>query len=95
MKPWDLWKKRFDVWEASTAQHLETVLRSPVVLRPTGVILAAVMKAKTQADKVSEKWWATMGLPTKKEQERALHKMNQLESRLMDLEETLGKKAGE
>jgi len=30
-----------------------------------------------------------MGLPTKRDQERALHLLNQLQSRIMDLEEKL------
>ena len=34
-------------------------------------------------------WWGAMGLPTKKDQERALHAINELESRLLDLEERL------
>ena len=32
---------------------------------------------------------AALGLPTRRDQERALHKLNQLESRLYDLEERL------
>jgi len=34
-------------------------------------------------------WWSSFGLPTRRDQERALHKLNQLESRLYDLEEQL------
>ena len=34
-------------------------------------------------------WWSALGLPTKRDQERTLHALNQLESRLMDLEDKL------
>jgi hypothetical protein len=37
-------------------------------------------------------FWGSLGLPTKRDQERALHKLNQLESRLLDLEEKLVEK---
>ena len=33
--------------------------------------------------------WGLMGLPTKRDQERTLHALNQIQSRLLDLEEQL------
>jgi len=47
------------------------------------------MKTKSATDRAVTAWWAAMGLPTRRDQERALHKLNQLESRLYDLEEQL------
>jgi hypothetical protein len=89
MLTWDLWKKSFDIWESATATYLETVLKSPLVLEPSGAMLTGVMKAKAAGDKVAAMMWGVLGLPTKRDQERALHKLNQLESRLYDLEEKL------
>jgi hypothetical protein len=85
----ELWKKSFDVWENATAEFLEQWLRSPLVLAPSGAILSAVMKSKAAGDKMTRVWWGALGLPTKREQERTLHALNQLESRLLDLEEKL------
>jgi hypothetical protein len=59
------------------------------VLGPSGRLLTAVMKAKAAGDRAAATWWGTLGLPTKRDQERALHALNQLESRLHDLEERL------
>jgi hypothetical protein len=47
------------------------------------------VKAKAAYDKAANQWVATMGLATKRDQERALHTLNKLESRLLDLEERL------
>lgn len=89
MNAWDSWKKGFDVWEKTTAQYMETVMRSPAMLGPAGAMLTAAMKTKTATDKALAGWWGLVGLPTKRDQERSLHKLNQLESRLLDLEEQL------
>jgi hypothetical protein len=89
MNAWDIWKKGFDAWEASTAKYLETVLRSPAVLTPSGAALSAVMRSKAALDRAQAQWWAAWGLPTRHDQERALHALNQIQSRLADLEEQL------
>lgn len=89
---WDSWKKNFDAWERTTADYLEKVLKNPLVLGPTGTLLTATMKTKAATDKAMATWWGAMGLPTKRDQERSLHKLNQLESRLLDLEDQLAER---
>lgn len=89
---WDMWKKSFDAWENATANYMEQVLKNPVMLGPSGALLTAAMKAKAATDKASAQWWGTLGLPTKRDQERTLHALNQLESRLLDIEEKLAEK---
>jgi hypothetical protein len=86
---WDLWKKGFDAWEDNTAKYLEQWLRSPSVLAPSGAVFTALMKTKTATDKALDAWWAAWGIPTRRDQERALHALNQIQSRLSDLEERL------
>jgi hypothetical protein len=92
MLGWDLWKKGFDAWENATAQYLEKWLKSPLVLVPGGAMLTAAMKAKAASDKTAATFWGNLGLPTKRDQERTLHALNQLQSRLLDLEERLADK---
>lgn len=89
MTPWEQYKKWFYGWEDATAKWFETWLTSPLVLEPTGALLTAAMKAKAAGDRAAATWWGTLGLPTKRDQERSLHKLNQLHSRLLDLEERL------
>ncbi len=89
MMMWDQWKKGFDLWEQRTAEMMETVLKSPAVLTPMGSMLSMTMKAKAATEKASAQWWGSLGLPTKREQEKTLHALNQINSRLIDLEERL------
>ena len=86
---WDLWKQGFAAWEQATAQYMEKVMTNPGVLGPAGAMLTAAMKTKAATDRATAQWWASIGLPTRRDQERSLHKLNQLESRLADLEEQL------
>ena len=86
---WEMWKKGFAAWETATASYLEKVLANPAVLGPAGAMLTAAMKTKAATDKAMSAWWSAIGLPTRRDQERALHKLNQLESKLLDLEEKL------
>jgi hypothetical protein len=86
---WERWKKGFDAWEDSTAQRLETLLRSPRVLVPSGALLSKVLRGKARADHLAARVLGVVGLPTRRDQERTLHLLNQLNSRILDLEEKL------
>ncbi len=89
MMLWDQWKKGFELWEQRTAEMMETVLKSPAVLQPMGNLLSTSMKMKANVEKASAEWWGSLGLPSKRDQERTLHALNQIQSRLIDLEEKL------
>lgn len=86
---WNEWKKGFDAWENATAQYLEEVLKSPLLLAPSGAALSALMRAKAAHDRRVAELWAGIGLPTRRDQERTLHLLHTLESRMRDLEEQL------
>jgi hypothetical protein len=89
MNAWETYKKWFYAWEEPTARLLETWLKSPLVLEPAGAWLSAVMKGKAASEKALAAAWGAAGLATKRDQERALHALNQIQSRLLDLEEEL------
>lgn len=89
MSAWKLWKQMFGAWEGATADVLEQVMRNPTVLEPAGAWFTSMMKLKTASDEMTAAWWGMVGLPTKRDQERTLHLLNQLHSRLLDLEERL------
>jgi hypothetical protein len=89
MSQWDTFKKGFAAWETTTAATLEKLLKNPLVLVPGGVGLTALMKVKTATDRAAAAWWAAWGLPTRRDQERLLHKLDRLESKLLDVEERL------
>jgi hypothetical protein len=87
MLAYDLWKKGFDTWESATAKLVEEWVKSPFLLEPSGRLLDSTMKAKVASEQALANFWAFMGLPTKRDQERTLHTLNQIQSRLLDLEE--------
>jgi len=93
MTPWDVYKKAFFQWEDATSRYLEAWLKSPLVLEPAGAWLSAAMRTKAACDKAAQGMWGAMGLPTKRDQERLLHLVQRLESRLIDLEEQLERTA--
>jgi hypothetical protein len=68
---------------------MERVLRSELVLRPSGQLLTAAMKMKAKNDASMARTWGLMGLPTRRDQERTLHQLNELQSRLIDFEDRL------
>jgi hypothetical protein len=89
MNPWDEYKKWFNAWEDATARYLAEWLKSPTVLEPAGAWLSAAMRAKAAGDQAAATVWGALGLPTKRDQERLLHLVQRLESRIIDLEEKL------
>jgi hypothetical protein len=84
---WSAWRRWFDAWEGATARVLEQGLKNPWLLEPGGALLTGVMRLKSLSDRWVDAWWSAFGLATRREQERALHELNRLHSRLLDLEE--------
>lgn len=93
MKPWSWWKRSFGVWEKASTALAHQWLYSPVVLEPTGAWLSAAMRMKVMTDRARAAWIGALGLPTKRDQERTLHALNELQSKLLDLQEQLEDRA--
>ncbi len=92
MLGWDMWKKGFDAWEGATARYVEQVMKNPLLLGPSGAMMTAAMKTKAATDKAAASYWGAMGISTKRDQERTLHALNQIQSRLLDIEEKLAER---
>ena len=86
---WSTFKQAFDAWEAAAAPMFEAWLKSPFVLGPAGNMLSAYSQMRSTRERMMSAWWSSFGLPTRADQRRALHAMNELQSRLIDLEEKL------
>ena len=86
---WDAWKKGFLAWEQATTQFATQVLQNPSVIGPAGAMLSAALRTKAATDRMLEHTWSAFGLSTRRDQERTLHQLNQLQSRIYDLEEQL------
>jgi hypothetical protein len=86
---WETFKQYVGAWESNTAKIAEQFLRSPLVLSPAATMLTAAMRTKALADKNLAAAWGALGLPTRRDQERTLHALHEIQSRLFDLEERL------
>lgn len=86
---WETYKKYFNAWEGQTATTLERWLKSPLVLEPAAAGLTALMKVKRAVDDKKASTWGALGFATKRDQERTLHALHQIQGRLSDLEDRL------
>ncbi len=89
MNAWKLLKGGFDRWEASTAEYLDEALQNPNVLGPSATVMHMVMKAKSSTSGWLSRRVHSLGLTTRGDQEVTLHRINQLESRILDLQEEI------
>lgn len=89
MSTWKVWKSGFDRWERTTSEYFDKTLRSPAILGPTGTLLKAMMQTKGTTNKVLARSWHALGLTSRDEQDHAMHRINQLESQILDLQEEL------
>lgn len=88
---WDVFKKSFDAWENATATMLEHGLKNPLLLEQLAAMLTVTLKVKAAQENMLAMMWESAGLATKRDQDRTLHALNQLQSRLFDLEERLSR----
>lgn len=82
-------KQSYQLWEQLTSQYMEGLIRNQEFLAMTGKALEQSAQFKQQIDRLVEASLASMQLPTRGEMERALHKLNELDSLLRELHEKL------
>ena len=79
-------RQAFSVWERTTAAYFESLARNPLFLSANAWWLNGLMAVKKASDSAAENMISTAGLPTRRDQERALHMLHQIEARLDDME---------
>lgn len=84
---WKLPKRWLDVWSRSTTGMLEPWLEDESTLGRSGRWLDLVARTRQVTERVFELWWGGWGLPSRNTQLQILHRLNELESRLHDLDE--------
>lgn len=82
-------KRRLDALEERVGHLVEAWVRDRRVLEPTAALLSGVLRSKHLLDRGLRRVWRGLGLPSRRDQERTLHLLYELESKLMDLEERL------
>lgn len=86
---WNAWKQAFERWEQVTGRELEESLRDARWLEPAGAAVSAVFRAADLRHRGLAELWSAVGLPSRRDQERTLFLLHELESKLLDLEERL------
>jgi hypothetical protein len=86
---WRKAKDTFDRLEQRAATKIERVIQSPLLFGPAGRLLAAAAQAKIAMDNGAEAMIGAAGLPTKRDQERTLRMLCELQSEILDLKEQL------
>ena len=79
----------FDAWEVRTAARVERWTKNRALLAAIGFGLTRAVRTKERTDRALSAFWRGIGLPDRRDQERVLHALGRLESRIIDLEETL------
>ena len=78
-------KQNFQLWDLLMRQYAEGLLRNQQFLDATGRAVESTFQVRQQIDKLVEASLEQMQLPTRSDMDRALHKLNELESQLRDL----------
>ena len=86
---WAAMKSSYDRWEQAATPLLDSWLRSRLFLAPAGTLLTGVTRARAVQRRLLDRWWSSVGLSTRLDQERTLHGIDELQSRLVDLEARL------
>jgi len=79
----------YSTCERNTSKYFEKLFRDPTFLKFMGNSMDQMFKAKILNDDFFLSLWKQMLLPNKRDQERTLHQLNEIESQLFDLEEKL------
>lgn len=86
-------RRGLDAWEKATAELLDVVLRSRVAIEPAGAVVTSLVRVKGVYDTALGACWRVVGLPTRRDHERAMHALTEIESRLLDIEDWLKERA--
>lgn len=84
-----LFDKLFFAWEGQTAEYFEKLLRDPAVLSQGGAMLNTFLRAKIATDHMLAGTWRALLLPNKRDQERTLHVLNEIQSQLLSMDSRL------
>jgi len=78
-------KDLFNLWQKPTAEFWDAYLRSPLYLDLIGNSLEISLTTQKLAKDLAESWWEAWGIPTRGQQEKILHKLNELDTQVKRL----------
>ena len=84
-----MFTKMFNTWEQQASQSMEQYLRNPSVLNFVGNFLQSGLKYKIYWDQFCLHSLKNLMLPNKRDQEKMMHQLNELNSRINDVEDNI------
>jgi len=82
----NFFKQAFNMWERTTAAYFDALVRNSSFLTASGTGLDGVFELKKIADRGMDTWLSMLGIPNRRNQEKTLHLLEQIDGRLDDLE---------
>lgn len=87
--PFEINRKMFSEWEKKLAEFMDQRMRDPDFMNLVGKGISTSMDAKSAFDKRMEEWFRTLNLPTRHDLEKVWTTLNNLETRVIDIEDRL------
>lgn len=87
--PFDINRKLFSEWEKKLAEFMDKRMRDPDFMSLVGRGISSSMDAKSAFDARMEEWFRSLNLPTKQDLEKIWSTLNNLETRVIDIEDRL------
>ena len=86
MSTTNLFRQAFKLWERTTNAYVDALVRNPLFLTASGLGLNSALMFKRATDSSMLVFLSLMGLPNRRDQEKTLHLLHQIDGRLDDLE---------
>ena len=93
--PFQFIRRSYERWDREATPLMETMLKNPFLTGTAGNVLNASARLVGMQRRVVSQWWSALGLPTRDDQERLLHAVHELQSRIIDLEDKLAEERRE
>jgi BMFP domain-containing protein YqiC len=87
--PFDINRKLFSEWEKKLAEFMDKRMRDPDFMSLVGKGISTSMDAKSAFDARMDEWFKSLNLPTRHDLERVWTTLNNLETRVIDIEDRL------
>jgi hypothetical protein len=90
---WSIFKAKFDSLENRAAGRIERLAQNPFLVGASARALTTFAQSKKTMDRAVAETLGAFGLATKRDQERLMHMVVELQSKLLDIEENLQTRA--
>ena len=91
LDPYRFAKDLLNLWQKPTAEFWDAYLHSPLYTDLIGNSLEMSLTTQKLAKDLAESWWEMWGIPTHDQQEKTLHKLNEIDTQVKRLSRRVDK----